>query len=162
MRGYARDLPDYPIALIRTGHNATTPGGDGWRADIDLAARRAAQAAYDSVTAGAYGPPVAQSNFHLYLRDSALTYLKAPCAPSDTYARFFLHITPANPADLPADSRERGFANLDFHFADHGAHASDTCVAERDLPDYAIERIRTGQFVSGEGSLWSVEFGAGR
>ena len=161
-----RELPDYPIAHIRTGHNAPAPDGNGWRADIDLAARATsqstAQALYDSILAGAYGAPVAQSDFDLYLRDNALTYLKAPCAEDDTDARFFLHITPADPADLPSAVRERGFANLDFHFADHGAHASDTCVAERELPDYAIERIRTGQFVSGEGSLWSVEFGAGR
>ena len=161
-----RELPDYPIAHIRTGHNAPAPDGNGWRADIDLAARASsqstAQALYDSILAGAYGAPVAQSDFDLYLRDNALTYLKAPCAEDDTDARFFLHITPADPADLPAAGRERGFANLDFHFADHGAHAGDICVASLDLPDYPIERIRTGQFVSGEGSLWSAEFAAGQ
>ena len=157
-----RDLPDYPIALIRTGQNATTPGGDGWREDIDLAARRAAQATYDGITAGTYGPPVAQSRFDLYLRDNSLTYLKAPCAESDTHARFFLHITPANTDDLPADRRERGFANLDFHFPDRGAYAGDICAATIDLPDYPLDRIRTGQFVSGEGAIWRAEFAAER
>ena len=97
-----------------------------------------------------------------YLRDSVLTYIKAPCAAGDTDARFFLHITPAAPANLTADRRERGFANLDFYFADHGAYAGDKCVAERELPDYAIERIRTGQFVSGAGQLWSADFAAER
>ena len=77
-------------------------------------------------------------------------------------ARFFLHIIPADPADLPADGRERGFANLDFWFGDHGARTGDICVAERELPGYAIERIRTGQFVSGEGAVWRAEFAAGR
>ena len=153
-----RELPDYPIAHIRTGQNATALGGNGWRADIDLAA----QAIYDGITAGDYGQPVAQSDFDVYLSNDALAYLKAGCALDDTDARFFLHIIPSDPADLPAHRRESGFANLDFRFADHGAYVGDKCVAERELPDYPLDRIRTGQFVSGEGSLWSVEFGAGR
>ena len=154
------ELPDYPLARIRTGQNATTPGGNGWRADIDLAAHAAAQALYESILDGDYGPIVAQSRFDIYLSGNALTYLKAPCAEGDTHARFFLHITPSDPAALPAPTRERGFANLDFHFADHGVHAGDICVASLDLPDYPIHRIRTGQFVSGEGALWRAEFPA--
>ena len=154
----ARDLPDYPIARIRTGQNAAASGGDEWRVDIDLAAR----ALYDSIAAGDYGAPVAQSRFNLYLSGNTLAYIKSPCAESDTDARFFLHITPADPTNLPAANRERGFANLDFHFADHGAYAGNKCVATRDLPDYSIERIRTGQFVSGAGQLWSAEFPVGR
>ena len=157
---YERELPDYLIARLRTGHNTAPPDYPEWREDIDLAAHVAAQGVHDRILAGDYGPPVAQSRFDIYLRDNALTYLKAPCAESDTDARFFLHITPAAPADLPADARERGFANLDFHFPDHGAYAGDICVASLDLPDYPIDRIRTGQFVSGEGDLWRVEFPA--
>ena len=156
------DLPDYPIAHIRTGHNPTAPGGNGWRADIDLVAHAAAQALHARILAGAHGPPVAQSHFTLYLRDNALTYLKTPCAEADTHARFFLHITPADPADLPTAARNRGFANLDFQFADHGIRASDICVATIDLPDYPLDRVSAGQFVSGEGSLWRVEFPVAR
>ena len=144
-------LPDYPIARITTGYKG---GGVEWRADIDLAA----QALYESIAAGDYGRPAARSEFDVYLRGNGLAYLKENCAAGDTDARFFLHIIPANLADLPADGREHGFANLDFQFADHGAYAGDKCVAERDLPDYPIERIRTGQFVGGEGRVWGVEF----
>ena len=154
-------LPNYPIARIATGQK-TASGVAEWRADINLAARAAAQAVHDRIAAGDYGPPVAQSHFDLYLRDNALTYLKAPCALDDAHARFFLHIIPADPADLPAPARERGFANLDFHFADHGARIGDKCVATLKLPDYPIDRIRTGQFVSGEGAIWRVDFAAGR
>ena len=154
-------LPDYPIARIATGQK-TTSGAAEWRADIDLAARAAAQAIHDRIAAGDYGQPVAQSDFDLYLRGESLAYLKEPCAEGDTDARFFLHIIPTDLADLPADRRERGFANLDFHFADHGAYAGDICVAERELPDYPIERIRTGQHISGEGAIWRAEFAAGR
>ena len=155
-------LPDYPIARIRTGQNAAALGGGEWRADIDLAARAAAQALYDGIVAGDYGQPVAQSDFDVYMRGNSLTYLKSPCALGDTDTRFFLHIFPADSADLTADGRERDFANLDFQFGDHGGRIGDKCVAERELPNYAIERIRTGQFVSGEGQVWGAEFTAER
>ena len=157
-----QSLPDYPIARIRTGQSAAADGGDGWRADIDLAAHAAAQALYESIVAGDYGKPAAQSDFDVYLRGNVLAYLKENCAPGDVGARFFLHMFLADPADLPADSRDLGFENRDFQFADYGAYAGDKCVVTRELPDYAIERIRTGQFVSGKGSLWRVEFPAAR
>ena len=149
-------LPDYPIARIRTGQ--IVEGKAIWRADIDLEAR----ALYEGIASRDYGQPVAQSDFDVYLSGSGLAYHKEPCAPGDADARFYLHIIPANPADLPADRREFGFANLDFEFADHGARIGDECVAARDLPGYPIDRIRTGQFVNGEGQLWGVEFAAGR
>ena len=156
-----RDLPDYAIERIRTGQFVT---GEGvvWSAEFDPAAHDAAQSVYDGVTAGDYGQPLAQSDFDVYLRDSILTYIKAPCADDDDEARFFLHIIPVDPADLPADGRERGFENRDFLFGERGAYAEDICVVERELPDYPIERIRTGQFVSGAGQLWSAEFAVGR
>ena len=158
-----RPLPDYTIDRIRTGQSAEAPDGE-WRADIDLAAHAAAQAVHDGIAAGDYGAPVAQSRFDVYMRGNSLAYIKEPCVFGETDANFFLHIFPADPADLPADSRERGFgfANLDFQFADRGARIGDMCVAERELPGYAIERIRTGQFVSGEGRLWSAEFPVAR
>ena len=155
-----RELPDYPIARVRTGQNAANSGE--WRADINLAAHAAAQAAYDSIAARDYGQPMAQSGFDVYLRGNALTYIKESCAPGDADARFFLHIIPDAPTDLPAAARERGFANLDFQFADRGAYAGDICVATLDLPDYPIDRIRTGQFVSGAGQLWGTEFPVAR
>ena len=155
-------LPDYPIARIRTGQNAAASGGAEWRADIDMAAHAAAQALYDGIVAGEYGQPVAQSDFGVYLRGNSLAYLKEPCAAGDVDARFFLHIFPVDLYDLPADSRELGFANLDFQLGDHGARIGDKCVVERELPGYAIERILTGQFVSGEGRVWGAEFAVGR
>lgn len=96
------------------------------------------------------------------LSDDGLDYLKEPCAEGGADAHFFLHIIPANPDDLPASTRERSFENADFRFADRGAPIGGKCVAERNLPDYAIERIRTGQFVGDAGELWSVEFPATR
>ena len=72
-------LPDYPIARIRMGQDATESGVKEWRVDIGLAARAAAQAAYNSIAAGDYGAPAAQSRFDLYLSGDTLIYLKAPC-----------------------------------------------------------------------------------
>ena len=150
-------LPDYPIARIRTGQNAER-GIQEWRVDINLAA----QTAYDGIASGDYGQPVAQSDFDAYLRGRGLAYIKEPCAAGDTAARFFLHIIPEDPEDLPANDHESGFENLDFQFTEHGAYIDGKCVASRELPDYTIERIRTGQFVSGEGRVWGVEFPAAR
>ena len=150
-------LPDYPITRIRTGQDAAL-GVEEWFADINLAAL----AVYESVVAGDYGQPAAQSDFVVYLSGNSLAYLKEPCMEDDTEARFFLHIFPSNPADLPADNRERGFGNLDFRFAEHGARIDSKCVVALDLPDYVIERISTGQFVSGEEQLWGTEFSVGQ
>ena len=152
-----RELPDYPIARIKTGQNAEASGGDAWRVDVNPAARAAAQAVYDGIAAGDYGQPVARSDFDVYLRGNALAYIKENCVAGDTDARFFLHIFPADPADLPAASREFGFANLDFHFADQGAYIGGKCVAARELPDYAIERIHTGQSGGDEGRVWRAD-----
>ena len=159
---HRQPLSDYPIARIRTGQSAATSGGNQWRVDVNLAARAAAHAVYESIAAGDYGQLMAQSDFDVYRRGNRLAYLKENCEAGDMDARFFLHIIPANPADLPANRRESGFENRDFLFDESGARIGDKCVAERELPDYAIERIRTGQFVSGEGQLWSAEFPAGR
>ena len=153
-------LPDYPIAHIRTGQRLK--GELAWNADIDLAAHAAATALYESIVAGDYGQPVAQSDFDVYLSNDGLSYLKENCAADDMDARFFLHIFPADPANLPVDWRERGFVNMDFEFAEQGAYVGADCVAARELPAYAIERIRTGQFVSGEGRLWGAEFSVER
>ena len=157
-----QSLPDYSIARIRTGQNEAERGGGEWRVDIDLAVYAAAQALYESIVAGDYGQLVAQSDFDVYIGDGILAYLKENCAAGDTDASFFLHIIPVDPADLTAGWRTYGFDNLDFQFGDYGGRAGDKCVATLELPGYAIERIRTGQFVSGEGQLWGVEFRVAR
>ena len=158
---HRQPLPDYPIERIRTGQFVSGEG-ELWRADINLAVRAAAQAVHAGIAAGDYGAPVAQSDFDVYIRDGVLAYLKEHCEQGDEDARFFLHITPVDPADLPVDMREHGFENRDFGFVERGARIGDKCVVERELPDYAMERISTGQFVSGEGAIWRAEFPAAR
>ena len=66
----------------------------------------------------------------------------------------FLHLHPVDAGDLPDHRRRHGFDNLDFHFGDHALPLTDRSVAVRQLPDYPIAHIRTGQFaVNGDGTL---------
>ena len=101
--------------------------------------------------------PAAGGAFDLYLAGDRLVYAKEPCGRADVRARFFLHVFPAGEDDLAAGSREQGFDNLDFDFPDQGTLWEGTCLAAVTLPEYEIVRLRTGQFVSGEGQLWSAE-----
>ena len=153
-------LPDYGIERIRAGQYVR--GGDGvWRveADPDSASRLSGYAdAYRAAVAGEYGDAAARSDFDVYRAGDALVYVKEPCGLADLEARFFLHIIPADLADLPATRVVNGFDNLDFQFAEGGEYLGGKCAAVAALPSYAIEQIRTGQFVSGEGEVWRVEF----
>ena len=117
---------------------------------------------YESI---APGEPAARSDFDIYLRENTVSYLKSPCSTADTQAPFFLHVVPEDVEDLPADRRQYGFDNLDFHYNNHGSIPASgfggKCIAKRPLPDYPIARIRTGQFTPDEGQIWKAEFPVG-
>ena len=98
--------------------------------------------------------------FDLYLAGDRLVYAKEPCARADVRARFFLHVFPASADDLAAGSREQGFDNLDFWFPHQGTLWEGACLAAATLPEYEIVHLRTGQFIRGEGWLWSAEIEA--
>ena len=115
--------------------------------------------AHDAAIDGAFGEPIANSRFDIYLDENGLRliYIKQPCADEDAQQKFFLHITPSHARDLPADRREHGFDNLDFnHNADETKVSDGRCVAMRDLPDYAIQRIHTGQYTPA-GAIWRAD-----
>ena len=153
-------LPRYEYERIRAGQYVIG-GGALWDVDVVVSAARRYRQAYKAAIAGEYGGAAARSNFDIYLDDNAeskaLIYVKEPCAPEDTRARFFLHVFPDDAADLPADGARYGFENLDFRFAEYGANLGGICVATRELPEYEVERIHTGQYVSGEGALWKAD-----
>ena len=111
------------------------------------------------------GPPRLRSFFEVRLGEDWLVYVREPCAPEDREARFFLHVTPERPEDLPEARRSSRFDNLDFDFADRVLESGGRCVAAVYLPDYAIRRVVTGQFVRRpDGSfenLWRGEFAVG-
>ena len=159
-------LPDYGaygIERIITGQYVSGAAGAVWRVDVgpdSARGRRDYAEVYRAAAAGEYGAAAAQVEFAVYLADGdALVYIKEPCEPADVEARFFLHIIPVDAADLPAARAESGFDNFDFWFAEEGAVFDGKCVGVMELPGYAVGGVRTGQFVSGEGVVWRVEFG---
>ena len=88
---------------------------------------------------------------------NALEYVKEPCFSEHLQARFFMHITPVSVADLPENRQEPGFENWDFRFYESGGiHIDRYCTIERQLPDYPIARIRTGQYTAA-GETWVAE-----
>ena len=114
---------------------------------------------YQSV---ASGEPAVRSVFDVYIGENTVSYLKSPCGAADVQAQFFLHVVPEDVEDLPADRRQYGFDNLDFHYVNNAALAfGGMCIAKRPLPDYPIARVRTGQFVPDEGQIWKAEFPVG-
>ena len=152
-------LPDYPIKEMRTGQHI--PGQSPlWSAQLiaapDLDKLRADYAALSAAN------PAARDYFDLYWQDNRLLYLRETCNAADTAADFFLHIVPEDVADLPVERREAGFAYGGFAFARQGGHFDGKCLAAVALPDYpgGIKEMRTGQFVPGQGDLWSVELRA--
>ena len=142
-------LPDYPIAAILTGQTGV------WETHLYPPANptylRAAHAALSN------RQPNARATFNLYLQNNQLLYLRETCAAADTAANFFLHLTPADIAALPADRQAAGFANQDFPFARHGGPFDGKCLAAVPLPDYPLKTLRTGQYLPGQGELWAAE-----
>ena len=151
-------LPAYGVEYIRTGVVGSISLQVHWSVELNPNRDRY-RAAYRAVIAGEYGEAAAQSDFVVYRAGDALVYVKEPCVGAEAEARFMLHIYPADGADLPEGRAELGFANADFRFVERGAVVEGKCVAVAPLPGYGIERIRTGQFVSGAGELWRAEFG---
>ena len=114
---------------------------------------------YESI---ASGEPAVRSVFDIYLRENTVAYFKSPCGATDVQAPFFLHVVPEAVEDLPADRRQYGFDNLDFHYTGGVALAfGGKCITKRALPDYPIVRIRTGQFTPDDGKIWKAEFSVG-
>ena len=146
-------LPDYPVAAVRTGQ-FVEGGGDLWDAAFSANPEPYARA-YRAVEGSG---PVAHGAFDLHLRDGDLVYVKEPCEQADTESRFFLHVVPDRVNDLPDERRELGWDNLDFRFFRNGAWFDGKCAAHVALPDYPIASVRTGQYVSGVGEIWSAEF----
>ena len=154
----ARELPDYLAASVRTGQFAEE--GSLWVQTFDLIPRRRPQADVAAMTALLSDAELlAQSEFNVHRNGNTLLWTKSPCADEDILPRFFLHIVPANLDDLPQERKQHGFDNLDFIFLNHGAllPKEGRCIAARELPDYLVASVRTGQFAEG-GALWGEAF----
>jgi len=148
------NLPNYPISHVETGQ--WIPGESRlWSARIPFAGHRER---YERALSRVSGEPAARSDFHIWLDGDTLTYVKENCDEADTRGRFFLSVFPADQSDLPQSARDAGreHESLNFDFDRYGAILDGKCVIIRDLPDYAISRIETGQWIPGEGELWSA------
>ena len=153
--------PEYDIRHIQTGQFIY--GYDTfWKDEIllqvyELSAHEtdAYNQEYESIVAH---DPILRAHFDIYLRENDITYVKNPCSLTDTQAKFFLHITPHDVQDLPDDRKPHGFDNLDFRFFDNGVRFNGKCIVSVNRPEYDIERIVTGQFISGQDTLWKGEF----
>ena len=96
--------------------------------------------------------PIIDSDWNVHLMDGQLVYVRESCSVGDGEDRFFLHLYPADVSDLPEERKQFGFDNLDFgfHLLSDGGDAGiwdAKCFRSVDLPEYAVERISTGQFV---------------
>ena len=116
-------------------------------------------AAEQAELAAPAGTRLADAEFDLHLLGRTLEYFKEPCAEEDLTARFFLHVFPAEAADLSVRAKEFqvGYDRLNFWFEDRGALDDGRCAAVVTLPDYRIGHLTSGQYVPGEGQLWQVE-----
>ena len=126
--------------------------------NIKASSELATRPAYEELVSG---EPAVRSDFDVYLSENTLTYVKEPCVRADTEARFFLHLIPADVADLPDHRRWHGFDNLDFDFDERGVILDGRCMAAVALPEYDIARISTGQYVPVAGGFnhpWKAEF----
>ena len=132
------ELPDYGVANILTGQYIGDTEQLLWQARITLD----------------FGFEVART------AGGALRYSRDNCLPIHIAANFFLHITPADTVDLRPERVVHGYNNFDFSGFRHNdglIDAAGRCVIERELPDYDIASILTGQFSSVTGRrMWET------
>ena len=147
-----RQLPAYAIRHIGTGQ--FTDAGPLWKAEFTLDQARGRRG---NESAAAPRRTV-RSVFDVTLEGRRLIYRKAECRPTDLQEKFFVHVTPADIADLSPARVRHGFENLGF-FHPFRFHIDEFgCRKTTRLPAYATRRIRTGQSRPGTGRLWEGEF----
>ena len=94
----------------------------------------------------ARAPIISSDFFDVHLSGNSLIYIKDDCSGDDVDGGFLLTAYPVDENDLPARYRQHGFQNLGFSFSYYGIWLNgDRCIAITPLPDYAIDRISTGQ-----------------
>ena len=142
-----RVLPPFTIGRIRTGQTSSSRPLNSWLSEYYTES-------YKSRLVEEAGEPLLRSQFTVYRHEHMLIYVREPCRQADTEARILLHIVPVDPRDL-WDKRNQGSMDvLDFEFREFGERKGERCVAIRATPDYAIKKIRTGQFGTGDSLLW--------
>ena len=147
-------LPTYPLKSLAVSYVPSGEGGGAWSGEIPVGGHIEAYArAMESEPAARSG------GFAIYADQDALTYVKTPCEESDARGRFALSVFPLDPDDLPKARRNEGleYEYASFAFHRRGAIFDGKCVIVRDLPDYPISHLQTGQWTDGEVALWSAK-----
>ena len=173
-RQVAAALKRYYSAFDRELAERLQPGPLAAGDEHAVASVAAIQRRYEALEEEGYKPPAAapgpprgpwapsldklaaRSHFDVYLHEGWLAYVREGCAPADFDARFFLHVVPVQPLDLPPQRLRPRFNNHDFSRPYEGP----ACTAWQRLPSYPIDRLRTGQFERrGDAyeDLWEVE-----
>ena len=152
----AAPLPDYPLHAVEIRKLDAAGGELAWRTVIPLADSLDDYTA--ALSALPANPAASAGGFNIYLDGKTLTYIKSPCAESDTRGRFALSIFPSDQTDLPKTARDAGsdHAPLNFDFPEYGAALNGKCVIIRDLPGYPISAVEAGQWIPGGEELWSA------
>ena len=106
------------------------------------------------------GPPgpIIRSRWNVYEDGNSLVYMKKSCSQEDIAKTFFLHVFPVDEAVLPEHRKQYGFDSLDFNFRDKSLGDGKRCIMVRQLPDYDVSRITTGQNTSGLNRWWIGEY----
>ena len=159
-------LPDYPIGRLYIGRWMAGNDRMLWemKAESFKSERHPAQRQrYAEQLIAQTDEQVTRAGWDMYRTGRKLIYRKKPCAPTDVQAKFILHVTPTDPNDLPANRQRHGFESLGFHFDQRGFQLDDQCIAIAQLPAYAIDRIRVGQWIAdGNRTVWEAELSPSR
>ena len=101
---------------------------------------------------------VARAGWSVYRKGRKLIYHKKPCVPADVQAKLVLHVIPTAPGVLSIARQQHGYDSLGFYFNQRGFWLDDQCIAIAQLPDYSIDHIRVGQWISKEDrTVWAAE-----
>ena len=108
-----------------------------------------------------FDDPFIRSLFNVYIYEDQLIYVKSPCSENDLSHKFLLHVTPVHTENLLEEHKELGINVYDsFSFREEFAAArnEDGCIVIRNLPEYDISRIYTGQVLRVEDSGGEVSW----
>ena len=114
------------------------------------------RSAEPAAPAEAKGELIISSTYDVYLDGRTLTYVKSPCTEDDAANRFILQVIPVDKSVIGGNEHH----NMDFNFVEgEDWRIGEGCVVSRELPDYPIAAIRTGQYnASRTGDIWLSEY----
>ena len=71
--------------------------------------------------------------------------------------RFFLHVTPRDPADLPPWRRDYATENFDGLFHESRRYVRSACAVVMPLPAYRLRSLRTGNWIRNRDGGWVAD-----